>query len=107
MGSRTLGLVEFALGRRLFGTDAACHNLRAEIVFAAQRCAGKAAKHADLSDVRQRVRDRTLKKLFGRKQYGRVGSQISVECLEGGEKPLHPLFPGKGRGIVPLVLSLR
>jgi hypothetical protein len=50
----------------LLQPDAAGSDIGAEIIFAANRCARQAAQHGDLSDVRECIRNRPLKKLFGR-----------------------------------------
>jgi hypothetical protein len=58
--------IEFADGRSVLQPDAAGSDIGAEIIFAANRCTRQAAQHGDLSDVRECIRNRPLKKLFGR-----------------------------------------
>jgi hypothetical protein len=59
-------LVELVFRCGLRRADAAHDNLRLGIVLAADRGAGQPAKHRDLSDVGQCIRDGRLKELLGR-----------------------------------------
>src|SRR5579864_978575 len=60
-------LVEFAHRSGLLRANAPGGNCGAKIIFAANRRTSKTAQHGNLSHMRQRVRDRTLKELPGRR----------------------------------------
>src|ERR1700722_9781192 len=64
--------IGFPRRRSLFGTHPSGDDFCAGIIFSAYRGAGKPSKDRDLADVSQRVRDRSLKQLFG------SGSEIRI-----------------------------
>ncbi len=70
--------VEFAARRGLFGADSARHNLRAKIIFSANRSARHPSKHGELPEVRDGVGDGALKQLLGGRFQALTGSQIRV-----------------------------
>src|SRR4029077_15153675 len=99
-------LLKLASGRALFQAHATGCDFRAGVVLSSHRRAGQAAKHSDLSHVRERVGDGALEELLGRKLQRLVGGQIIVECLQGSKEALGSFVPVERLGIVPFTFSL-
>jgi len=101
-----LSLVEFAAGSGLVGPDAAGDDLRLKIIFAFDRTAGEPAKHGNLPDVSEGVRDGTLKKFFDGSFQAFGGGKQVVELLEHGEEAAGFGIPWKRLGIAPSDFSM-
>jgi hypothetical protein len=101
------GSFEFAARGGLFGADAAGDDVGFEVVFAENGRAGETAEHGDLADVSERVGDGSLKEAFGGavKRFG--GGEIVVEFFYGGIEAVDFRVPGKGRGVMPRLLTFR
>ena len=102
----TLAQSKLSNRRSLAGSDTSGGDLGAEVVFPLDRRTRQSAEHRDLSDMRQRVCDRALEELLRWKLQRQAGSEIAVESLQAGKKPLRLLIPGKRLGIVPCMFSL-
>src|ERR1043165_1435570 len=74
--------LELGSRRGLLRADAPGGDVRLVIVFAANRRVRETAQHRDLSDVRQRVGNRTLKQPLCADCKRRVGPQVVVEFLQ-------------------------
>src|SRR5215467_6575028 len=99
--------LEFALGRGLVCTDFPSCDVGHEIILAFHRYPGHPPQHRELSDVRQRVGDRTLKQLlqWGLQRLARA--QVIVEGLQSGKEARLFLLPREWSGIIPLPPSIR
>ena len=87
-------------GRGLLRTHSPCRDCSTQIVFSSYGRASQPAKHRDLPDVRQRVCDGALKKLFTAATERRLGRDVCVKCLKRGEETLRALIPRQRSGVV-------
>src|SRR5262249_62252332 len=85
--------IELAARRGLLGAYSTRDDVGARVVLAFHLRAREAAKHRELADVRQRIGDRALKDLLGRRGEWRVRREIVVEPLDRGKKTFHFAAP--------------
>src|SRR5580765_9117593 len=74
--------VEFAFGFFLIRPKVAGFDFGARVVLALHRLAGYAAKHGDLTDVREGVGNRALKHSLARSGQLGIRSEVIIECLQ-------------------------
>ena len=94
--------VEFEARRGLVGTDATGFDSCFRVVFAADGRASQTAQHGELSDVGQRIRYGSLKKVLRAAAEGLLRSEAGIERLQGEEETFGTLVPGERRGVAPL-----
>ena len=82
-------------------------DMRFMVILPAHRRACQAPQHGDLSDVRERIRYRSLEELLGRFVERLIRSQICFECLQSRKETQDFRVPSKRIGIAPLLLALR
>src|SRR5208283_651623 len=70
------------------------------------RSAGEAPEQRELAHVRERIRDRALKKFLGRAGKRRIGGEIIIERFYGCEETLSAFIPSERRGIVPVLFAV-
>jgi hypothetical protein len=99
-------LVEFNSRCRLGRTGATSHNVRSKVVLPPHGGARHPTKDCELSDMGQRVGDRTLEELFDGTLKGRVGAKDEVELLKAGEEARDLGLPRKGDRRAPMMLAL-
>src|SRR5436190_1954095 len=100
-------LIKLAFGRFLICSNAACFDLRSRVVLAFDRLPGDSPQHRQLADVRQRVRDWTLKKPLAICGQLAFRSEIVIELAQRRVKSLDLLRPRKGFRVVPGLIAFR
>ena len=91
----------------MISTDPARRDFRLVIILAANRHARQPPQYRQLSDMRQRIRQRSLKQFVWRSMEGLRTLQKIIEAFQAFEKPLHFIRPRLLRGMLPRGLTLR
>ena len=86
---------EFSPRRSLIRANPPALNLRPMIIFPSHRTARHPSQHRDLSDMRQRIRNRTLKQLLWSFMKDRIRCEIVIERFQTREKPLTLPIPSQ------------
>jgi len=82
--------VKFSQGGGLLQPNSTSRDFRQKVVLTADwRCAGKAAAHRDLPDVRKGIGDGALEQPFDREAERRLRRKKVVEGLKRYEEPVH------------------
>src|SRR6516165_11511561 len=99
--------VEFLLRWDLIQGHSTDSDLRHEVSLAFDWGARQTPHHGNLSDVREGVSNRPLKKLLNWRLQGLVGRKITVECRQRIMEAIYLVGPGVRLGIVPLSFAFR
>src|SRR5437879_6822425 len=91
--SPPLPSIKFPFWRSLLSSHATGNDLRRKITFTFHRSPRHPPQHRDLSNMRQRIRDRPLKQFFRCGLDWVIGSQKIIESLQTRKEPLDVLIP--------------
>jgi hypothetical protein len=103
----TILSIELAAGRRLPGIHLPGADFGLEVVFAANRTARESAKHSELTDVRERIGDGSLKQLLGAESTVLFIGDVRIKRGERVEEPRDLAVPRKRAGVVPDLRAFR
>jgi len=91
--------------RRLVRSYAACLNPGTMVILPPNGGTRHAAQHGDLADVRERVRDGSLKQLLLGLRERSVRGEVGFEAFQCGKEALDLPIPREGCRIVPLLFA--
>jgi len=86
---------ELSPRRSLIRADPPALNLSLMIIFPSHRTTRHPPQHRDLPDMRQRIRNRTLKQLLWSFMKDRIRCKIVIERFQTREKPLTLPIPSQ------------
>src|SRR5271167_1111041 len=98
--------LEFAFGSGLDFPDAPGGDVRLVVILSLDGRTSQSAKHGNLPDVGQGIRDRTLEELLRRRVERFRAREKVIKVLKCIEKAIDFLGPRQGFGIMPNLLAL-